>query len=137
MGDKPLGCTVQDFKNPRLRKCAYDLTSIKFLGPINPRGLIHLGMLPIGVVPTEPRRQPELDGGVDGYNWKIQIDGEDETCVLKVVCSINTIPTLLRDLKANVWILVLGLRATTWPRLPLSRARMPECRHFTNDFSCG
>ncbi|ATY60519.1 hypothetical protein A9K55_005862 [Cordyceps militaris] len=69
MDDKnPSSCPLKALELPRLRRCAFDVSTLKFTGPINPvRTLL----------------QERLDGGLDGYNWKIAF-GDGGPFVLKV-----------------------------------------------------
>ncbi|KAM3543663.1 hypothetical protein ARSEF1564_003423 [Beauveria bassiana] len=62
------GCPLEALKLPRLRRCAFDLRTIVITGPIHP---------------VQTFFQERLDGGVDGYNWKIQF-GDSGPFVLKV-----------------------------------------------------
>ncbi|KAM3555348.1 hypothetical protein MY1884_005635 [Beauveria asiatica] len=66
--DGPPGCPLEALKLPRLRRCAFDLRTIVITGPIHP---------------VQTFFQERLDGGVDGYNWKIQF-GDSGPFVLKV-----------------------------------------------------
>ncbi|KAM3427565.1 hypothetical protein MY4824_009355 [Beauveria thailandica] len=61
-------CTLQALKRPRLRRCAFDTSTMVFVGPIN----------------RQPRRGAEQDGGLDGYNWKVRFGNDPRLFVLKV-----------------------------------------------------
>ncbi|OAA37387.1 hypothetical protein NOR_07086 [Metarhizium rileyi] len=56
--DSPLACSKREFKQPRLRKCSFELDSIHFV--------------------------ERVGGGLDGYNWKIQVPKGGPTYVLKL-----------------------------------------------------
>lgn len=58
--DTPLACSKREFIQPRLRKCSFELDSIHFV--------------------------ERVGGGLDGYNWKIQVPKGGPTYVLKLVC---------------------------------------------------
>lgn len=62
-------CTLQALKRPRLRRCAFDTSTMVFVGPIN----------------RQPRQGAEQDGGLDGYNWKVRFGNDTRLFVLKVV----------------------------------------------------
>lgn len=65
----PSGCPLEALERPRLRRCAFDVSTLVFTGRINPVRTC-----------LEARR----DGGLDGYNWKIRF-GDSGPFVLKVV----------------------------------------------------
>lgn len=60
MDNTPPSCTAADFKTPRLRKCPFVLSTIDW------------------------RASSRLDGGLDGYAWKVWFN-KDRPYVLKVV----------------------------------------------------
>ncbi|KAM3510836.1 hypothetical protein MY11210_005498 [Beauveria gryllotalpidicola] len=66
--DKPPSCPLESLKRPRLRRCEFDVSSLVITGPITP-------------IPN--LRQQRVDGGLDGYNWKIRF-GNSGPFVLKV-----------------------------------------------------
>lgn len=69
MEDGPCDCS--GFQQPHLRRCAFDPSTISFLGRINAE--------------TTPwPYSGGLDGGADGYNWKARF-GDSQDFVLKIV----------------------------------------------------
>lgn len=69
----PPSCAKSDLKRPRLRKFPFDVDSISFVG---------------GIYPYRGRNVctgQGLDGGLDGYNWKIRVRNAGPTHVLKLV----------------------------------------------------
>ena len=64
------GCSLEDFRQPLLRQCAFDPKTLSFTGRINKN--------------PDPRTGTGLDGGLDGYNWKVRF-GKSETFILKIV----------------------------------------------------
>lgn len=66
------GCSLGHFQRPHLRQCPHDLNSVIFTGRVNsnPRPFLSTA---------------ELDGGLDGYNWKICFEKGGPTFVLKLV----------------------------------------------------
>lgn len=58
MNDSSPGCSLRDFQQPCLRRCPVDISTLCFTGRINPN--------------PDPRAGTAgLDGGLDGYNWKV------------------------------------------------------------------
>ena len=76
MDDSAPNCSLKDFKQPRLRKCVFDIETLRIVDRINPKSTVP------GWVSTEG-----LDGGLDGYNWKVYF-GDEGPFVLKVVSLI-------------------------------------------------
>ncbi|KAK8924323.1 hypothetical protein VCV18_004742 [Metarhizium anisopliae] len=71
--ESPPSCAKSDIKRPRLRKFPFDLDSISFVG---------------GIYPYRGRNVctgQGLDGGLDGYNWKIRVQNAGPTHVLKLL----------------------------------------------------
>lgn len=71
--ESPPSCAKSDLKRPRLRKFPFDLDSISFVG---------------GIYPYHSRNVwtgQGIDGGLDGYNWKIRVRNAGPTYVLKLV----------------------------------------------------
>lgn len=71
MDDSPPSCASEDFEAPRLRRCPFDIRSMSFTGRINST--------------PDPVACTGLDGGLDGYNWKVRFEEGGPTFVLKVV----------------------------------------------------
>lgn len=63
MNNACLDCSGKNFGEPRLQRCTYDLSSVEFIGRVNS-------------TPKSLRSNAELDGGLDGYNWKIRFRGD-------------------------------------------------------------
>jgi hypothetical protein len=73
MDDSHPGCSFADFSAPWLRQCPHDVKTISFVGRIN-------------TAPRDTRSIAELDGGLDGYNWKVRFEEDGPVYVLKMVC---------------------------------------------------
>ncbi len=126
-GNTPPRCPVEALKLPRLRRCAFDVSTLIFTRTINP---------------VRTFLQERLDGGIDGYNWKIRFR-DSGPFVLKVVrnpfsrpCALcNTLFAYMLTSSAfsPVWLLVLGSGATHTTILLCSTARMPSCRRLAAD----
>ncbi|KAJ4161591.1 uncharacterized protein LMH87_007622 [Akanthomyces muscarius] len=61
-------CPLEALELPRLRRCAFDVSTLHIIGPVNP---------------IQTRFEERVDGGLDGYNWQIRF-GERGPFVLKV-----------------------------------------------------
>lgn len=72
MGGASPGCSLLQFQRPHLRRCPYDLSSVTFVGRVNSTH-------------KHFRSTAELDGGLDGYNWKIRFEKGGPAFVLKLV----------------------------------------------------
>ena len=59
-------CTLQSFQTPRLRRCPHDFGSVSFVGDID-------------------SKYRQLNGGIDGYNWKIRFEKGGPIFILKLV----------------------------------------------------
>lgn len=71
MGGASPGCSLLQFQRPHLRRCPYDLSSVTFVGRVNSTH-------------KHFRSTAELDGGLDGYNWKIRFEKGGPAFVLKL-----------------------------------------------------
>ncbi|KAK0640839.1 hypothetical protein B0T16DRAFT_430841 [Cercophora newfieldiana] len=65
------GCSLAQFQRPLLLQCPYNISSVTFTGRVNS-------------TPKPYRSTAELDGGLDGYNWKICLEKGGPTLVLKL-----------------------------------------------------
>ncbi|ATY62558.1 hypothetical protein CCM_08068 [Cordyceps militaris CM01] len=65
-----------DFKIPRLRRCPFDINTMTIIGPVHPHKYRQ-------VVHYPSKNTPDIDGGFDGYNWKVCF-GDRGPFVLKV-----------------------------------------------------
>ncbi len=72
MDDGHPGCSSADFMMPCLRQCPHKVNTITFAGRINS-------------APRDTRSVAELDGGLDGYNWKVRFEDDGPVYVLKLV----------------------------------------------------
>ncbi|KAK3901738.1 hypothetical protein C8A05DRAFT_34570 [Staphylotrichum tortipilum] len=72
MDDNHPGCSFSDFSWPRLQQCPHDVKSIIFAGRINSAA-------------KDSRSIADLDGGLDGYNWKIRFEDGGPLYVLKML----------------------------------------------------
>lgn len=71
------GRSLLHFQRPHLRRCPYDLSSATFIGRVNSNH-------------KHFRSTAELDGGLDGYNWKIRFGKGGPAFVLKLVRLLPT-----------------------------------------------
>ncbi|KAI0387031.1 hypothetical protein F5Y04DRAFT_75482 [Hypomontagnella monticulosa] len=71
MDSSPPSCSLEDFRQPRLRRCAFPLDTLRFTSSINPNPTLRYGAT------------DTLDGGMDGYNWKVHF-GDAGPFVLKL-----------------------------------------------------
>ena len=119
MDDTPPRCLLADFQRPHLRRCPYDLNSVTFTGRVNLNPPRFLGDNPV-------------DGGLDGYNWKIRFEKGGPTYILKLVGRVQSSSSCqsLASLANSRLLSSSGMLKRPTPRTtsPLSAsARMPPC----------
>ena len=78
MDSTPLACSRERFRRPLLRRCPFDLSSVIFAGCVNSK-------------PKDLQAPALLDGGLDGFNWKIRLKHGGPFFVLKVVSTFLTL----------------------------------------------
>ena len=117
---KPPSCKATDFQRPLLRRSKFGIDSVIFAGHINPNP-----------DSTTPR---QLDGGLNGYNWKVQLEKGGPDFVLKLVGHLAS-SSCLMDGKSGIisdLFTVLGHSPLVSPLLCRTEG-MPECRFAAND----
>lgn len=108
MDDSPPSCALEAFRKPRLRRCPFGIDSVKFVGDVSPNS---------------------VDGGLDGYNWKIRFEKGGPTFVLKLVSRLQALLT-----GYSLVVLLITYSRSSRPSTLLRRPEgMPECCAVQDD----
>lgn len=99
----PAKCSKEDFRQPLLRRCCLDQDDIHFM--------------------------ERIDGGFDGYVWKVKTDQEGPFALKIASISRHTVPA--RQL--TNYTAVLGQQAAAPRALLCSSTRVPECSSLADD----